>query len=248
VLIVLVDLIDWLIVDILTDWLKVDIIACDLDPGSSAGGNLAAAVSLKLRDIGNFRRPAVQVLIMPCLQAIDFRTPSYQQNADNAYLPSHQMANFWMWYARGMDGHKIAHALVENEHVPSSAETSEILRYVDHNLIPRHYIGENYAPDAVKTGNAELWNELKPMFTDRYFAPLMATNLGGLPMTYIATAQHDVLRDDGILYARRLSAAGVQVEHKHYEHVYHDLFRNHVHNRQSKICLDDLVGFLSSRL
>jgi len=234
--------------DLFINWPRVESSECELGPGSSAGGNLAAAVSLKLRDVGNFRRPAVQVLIMPCLQAIDFRTPSYQQNANNAYLPSHQMANFWMWYARGVDGHKVAPALVKNEHVSSSVKTSEISRYVDHNLIPRRYIGENYAPDAVKNGNEELWNALKPIFTDRYFAPLMASDLAGLPATYIATAQHDVLRDDGILYARRLSSAGVQVEHKHYEHVYHDLFRNHRHNHQSKICLDDLVAFLSSRL
>lgn len=216
--------------------------------GSSAGGNLAAAVSLKLRDIGNFWRPAIQVLIMPCLQALDFRTPSYQQNADNAYLPSHSMACYWMWYARGIDGHKIAHVLVENGHISSSAKISEISRHVDHNLIPRRYISDNYIPDALRSGSEKLWNELRPVLVDRYFAPLMASNLAGLPVTYIATAQHDVLRDDGILYVHSLSAAGIEVEHKHYEHVYHDLFRNHRHNQQSKMCLDDLVGFLSNRL
>jgi len=216
--------------------------------GPSAGGNLAAAVSLKLRDIGNFRRPSVQVLIVPCLQALDFRTPSYQENADSAYLPSHTMASYWMWYARGADGHKISHVLVENRHIPSSTKISAISRHVDHNLIPRRYVCENYMPDPLKDGNEKLWNELKPIFVDPHFAPLMATNLGGLPVTYIATAQHDVLRDDGILYARSLAAAGVKVEHKHYDHAYHELFRNHKNNRQSKICLDDLVQFLSSQL
>ena len=216
--------------------------------GVSAGGNLAAAVSLKLRDIGNFWHPAVQVLIMPCLQALDFRTPSYQRNADNAYLSSHSAASYWMWYARGMDGHKFAHLVVENRHISSSAKISEISRHVDHNLIPRRYISENYMPDALKNGNEELWNELQPVLVDPYFAPLMATKLDGLPVTYIATAEYDVLRDDGILYARSISAAGVEVEYKHYEHAYHDLFRNYKHNRQSKRCLDDLLAFLLRRL
>lgn len=185
---------------------------------------------------------------MPCLQAFDFRTPSYQQNADNAYLPSRQVANYWLWYARGMDGHKHGHVVAENGHIPASARASEISRNVDHNLIPRKYISENYMPDALRVGSEDLWTELEPVFVDPYFAPLMATDLGGLPLTYIATAQHDVLRDDGILYARRLGAAGVEVVHKHYEHSYHELFMKHKQNQQSKICFDDLVSFLSSRL
>jgi len=216
--------------------------------GASAGGNLAAAVSLKLRDIGNFWRPSLQVLIVPCLQALDFRTLSYQQNADNAYLPTHRMANYWLWYARGMDGHKYAHIAAENEHISASAKVSVISHHVDHNLIPQKYISDNYMPNALNVGNEKLWKELEPVFSDQYFAPLMAANLGGLPVTYIATAQHDVLRDDGILYARRLSAVGIEVEHRHYEHSYHELFRNHKHDPQSKMCFDDLVSFLSSRL
>lgn len=216
--------------------------------GSSAGGNLAAAVSLKIRDIKNYLRPSIQVLIVPCLQALDFKTPSYQQNADSAYLPSHQMANYWLWYARGIHGHKYGHVVAENKHVSASTEMSQILPRVDHNLIPRKYITVDYVPPAVQSGNDELWKQLEPIFFDPYFAPLMAANLGGLPVTYIATAQHDILRDDGIMYARRLSAAGVEVEHMHYDHAYHDLFGHSKRIRQSQIFIDNLVSFLSSRL
>jgi len=216
--------------------------------GASAGGNLAATVSLKVRDIGNYLHPSVQVLIVPCLQALDFRTPSYQQNADNAYLPRHQMANYWLWYARGFDGHKYGHIVAENKHVSASARMSQISRHVDHNLIPQKYISVDFVPDAVGNGNDELWKELEPYILDPFFAPLMAADLGGLPLTYIATAEYDVLRDDGILYARRLSAAGVEVKHVHYDRAYHNLFRNHKHVRQSHIFIDDLVSFLSSQL
>ncbi|KUH99354.1 alpha/beta hydrolase [Mycobacterium sp. IS-3022] len=43
-------------------------------------------------------------------------------------------------------------------------------------------------------------------------APARATDLTGLPSTYIAVAGHDPLRDDGARYAELLAAAGVHVE------------------------------------
>ncbi len=43
-------------------------------------------------------------------------------------------------------------------------------------------------------------------------APANAIDLSGLPPAYIATAQHDPLRDDGARYAELLRAAGVSVQ------------------------------------
>ena len=45
-----------------------------------------------------------------------------------------------------------------------------------------------------------------------YFSPLVAEDLTGLPRAYIIACQYDVLRDDAILYGRRLSTAGVETE------------------------------------
>ena len=44
-----------------------------------------------------------------------------------------------------------------------------------------------------------------------YAAPMKAVDLSGLPATYILSAKHDVLCDEGALYASRLRAAGVPV-------------------------------------
>lgn len=42
-------------------------------------------------------------------------------------------------------------------------------------------------------------------------APLLATDLSGLPPTTVVVCELDVLRDEGLAYADRLSAAGVRV-------------------------------------
>lgn len=74
--------------------------------------------------------------------------------------------------------------------------------------------------DALRFLAASYFGDVIPE-TDFRAAPLMASDLGGLPPAYILTAGQDPLRDEGIQYAERLSAAGVPVERVHYEDMTH---------------------------
>jgi acetyl esterase len=64
--------------------------------GDSAGGNLAAAVSMKARDSGG---PAIshQLLVYPVTN-LDYGTPSYSENADGYLLTKDSMVWFWDHY------------------------------------------------------------------------------------------------------------------------------------------------------
>ncbi len=71
-----------------------------------------------------------------------------------------------------------------------------------------HWSLRNYVPDG---------HDLK----DPYLLPLAASDFAGLPPTLVMTAEFDPLRDEGIAFARRLVAAGVEIEHVHVEDQMH---------------------------
>ncbi len=50
-----------------------------------------------------------------------------------------------------------------------------------------------------------------PNWSDPLAVPNLAPTVSGLPPTYIAVAAHDPLRDDGLIFARKLAAGGVPV-------------------------------------
>jgi acetyl esterase/lipase len=71
------------------------------------------------------------------------------------------------------------------------------------------------------------WNAYAPDHTQRreiYASPLQATaeQVMGLPATLIQVAGNDVLREEGLAYARKLDSAGVDVTAVRYENLIHD--------------------------
>jgi len=58
--------------------------------------------------------------------------------------------------------------------------------------------------------------------SDPNISPLRIKQLPALPPTLVATAEYDPLRDEGIAYAEKLKAAGVNVTHVHAPDMHHN--------------------------
>ena len=88
-----------------TRWVADNAAELGVDPnriavgGDSAGGNLAAAVSIRARDEGG---PALrmQLLVYPVTNH-DFSTPSYAENGEGNLLTTDMMRWFWDHYVNG---------------------------------------------------------------------------------------------------------------------------------------------------
>lgn len=130
--------------------------------GESAGGGLAAALALLVRDRGEFTL-AFQHLIYPM---IDDRTCTRDP---------HPVAGEFIWHAH-------------NNHFGWSA------------LLGQEPGGPDVSP---------------------YAAASRATDLGGLPPTFISTGALDLFLDEDIDYARRLLRAGVPTEFHIYPGAFH---------------------------
>ncbi|KAG1944091.1 neutral cholesterol ester hydrolase 1-like [Pimephales promelas] len=191
--------------------------------GDSAGGNLAAAVAQQMAlDRSVPIKFKVQALVYPALQALDFNTPSYQQNAHIPILHRPTMARFWLEYLNG--DQKLVSALLANNHtaLDQGQEMAAARAKINWTKLLPVAFQKNYKPVVPLHGDPELLEEL-PGLLDVRAAPLLAENevLKGLPPAYIMTCEHDVLRDDGLMYATRLKEAGVRVTVDHYEDGFH---------------------------
>ena len=149
----------------------------------------------------------------------------------------------------GEAGHKLLPTCSTNDHTSAEFKQSKKFAYTSHDLVARKYRDErSYSPIAQNHGDSETWRDLEAIFVDPYFAPLMADDLKATPPAYVITAQYDVLRDDGIMYARRLEKSGGKVVHRNYEGAIHSVLHGFAKFDLSKKCFGELVEYMSTYL
>lgn len=129
--------------------------------GSSAGGNLAAAVSLRCRD-EHGPKLRFQLLEVP---ALDLTRETARATLASGSIPA----------------------------VPQPTMNDATQAYLGDASLARNPVA----------------------------SPLFAEDLRGLPPTHVMTAEYDMLRTEGELYARRLAAAGVPATYRRYPGALH---------------------------
>ncbi|XP_054652404.1 neutral cholesterol ester hydrolase 1-like [Dunckerocampus dactyliophorus] len=189
--------------------------------GDSAGGNLAAAVAQEVAMDDSMRvKFSVQALIYPVVQALDFNTPSYLQNQAMPILRRPLMVDFWLQYL-GADPSLKSHFL-SNGH--QSTMPQDLMAHVDWTALLAPKYKDGYKPVSVhgEGSHAAAREEVRGL-RDVRAAPLLARTevLARCPRSYVMTCEYDVLRDDGLMYARRLQDAGVAVTSDHYKDGFH---------------------------
>ncbi|XP_077167926.1 arylacetamide deacetylase-like 3 [Paroedura picta] len=189
--------------------------------GDSAGGTLAAVVCQTLVGRQGLSKICAQILIYPALQAADFNLPSYQQNQAVPILFRERAAFYFLNYLNGEAS--LLEEVLQGCHVP----VDQKLRYrkwIGADNIPKEFKGRGYKPWVPVSCDDEVYKELKNACVPEV-SPLLAEEavISKLPRTCIVTCEYDVLRDDGLLYKKRLEDSGVPVTWYHVINGFHGI-------------------------
>uniref|UniRef100_A0A8B9G886 Alpha/beta hydrolase fold-3 domain-containing protein n=1 Tax=Amazona collaria TaxID=241587 RepID=A0A8B9G886_9PSIT len=214
--------------------------------GDSAGGNLAAAVSQTLAGRSDLPSLRAQVLIYPGLQALDFNLPSYYQNRGVPLLFREHAVFFMLHY---LDGHALhMQEVLEGSHIPPDMRL-KYRKWVSPDHIPPKFKVRGYKPHKPHEFKAEFF-EKPERLGEPNLCPLLAEDavVQQLPQSFILTCEYDVLRDDGLLYKKRLEDNGVPVTWYHLEDGFHGIISLYDYCGLSfpsgKRGLDSIVNFL----
>ncbi|XP_028566687.2 arylacetamide deacetylase-like 4 [Podarcis muralis] len=181
--------------------------------GESSGGTYAAAICQELVTREDLPRMRAQVLIYPFLQGIDFNLPSYQQYHSVPPLFRKRAVILGLTYLTGktmnVDG------VLKGAHVPPDLR-EKYKKWISADYIPEEFKARGYVPVEPAPFSEDLYEQVK-RGNETMFCPLVAEDdiIRQLPETFILTCEYDVLRDDGLLYKKRLEDNGVPVTYHH---------------------------------
>ena len=124
-------------------------------------------------------------------------------------------------------------------------------KYIGIRQIPKRFIPRDYILRVKNFGDEKLSKIFKKKLLDPYLAPLLAESLENLPHAYILTAEFDTIRDDGLLYKKRLEESNVKVTWDHYEDGWHGMitmFEGPAPSKVAKRAFRSMVYFLNKHL
>ncbi|XP_074048629.1 arylacetamide deacetylase-like [Macrotis lagotis] len=217
--------------------------------GDSTGAGMATALIQQLMGDPEIPiKPKIQILIYPALQMVDTDLPSYRENEYGIMLNKDLAIRIIRDFLTSDESLK--QDLKANQHIP--IEYKHLLKFVNWStLLPERFKKGHVYTNRIY-GSSDIIEKF-PGIIDPKINPLLANDstLSLLPLTYILTCQHDLLRDDGVMYVSRLRRNGVQVFHEHVEKGFHGAFLSIIWPYNLDISLrliDNLIIWLNENL
>ncbi|NWU16992.1 ADCL4 protein, partial [Cephalopterus ornatus] len=216
--------------------------------GDSCGANFATVVCQILLNSQDLPKVRAQILLYPGLQGLDFQLPSYQQNASVPMLFRKLVLYFCFRYLNKEP--TVLKDVLHNCHVSESMRC-KYKKWVSADLVPDEFKIRGYVPPTPTSYKPEVYEAVKEILA-LTFSPLLAEDsiICQLPEAYIVTCEFDVLRDDGLLYKKRLEDNGVQVTWYHSESGFHGILAFFGYGIFSflsgKKIVDSLVNYINS--
>uniref|UniRef100_A0A8C3P2J2 Alpha/beta hydrolase fold-3 domain-containing protein n=1 Tax=Cyanoderma ruficeps TaxID=181631 RepID=A0A8C3P2J2_9PASS len=214
--------------------------------GDSSGGTLTAAVAQALVNRRDLPKLRAQILIYPFLQCVDLHLPSYQQNARVPILLKERFIVLGLKY---INKDFSIFEILKGRHVTED-QRLKYQKWVSPDYIPHEFKIRGYKPPPKYLPSKEMCEAAESMF-DPVFSPLLAEDsvIAQLPETFLLTCEFDVLRDDGLLYKKRLEDHGIKVTWCHLQEGFHGavflgLFGSVLGFRSGAKGVEKIVNFL----
>lgn len=200
--------------------------------GDSAGGNFATVITQELLKRPGLPKLRAQVLIYPGLQALDFNLPSYQQNAAIPILFQESVVFYGLKFL--LRDSSLAGDILKGSHVPDEFR-QKYEKWLSLDNIPEQFKRRGYQRRPLAPYKPEVHHQV-PNLLHATFSSLFVEDemLRRFPETFIASCEYDVLRDDSLLYKKRLEDNGVKVRWFHATQGFHGIIN---------LCYMNLVRF-----
>ncbi|XP_007940864.1 arylacetamide deacetylase-like 3 [Orycteropus afer afer] len=187
--------------------------------GDSVGGGIAALACQELRRRVDLPKIRAQILVYTFLQGLDFQLPSYQQNK-NVPLLTRQFA-FYCWSHYLDISPSWESTILKGAHLPVKI-WEKYRKWLGPENIPERFKQRGYQQMSCVPVNEAAYLE-SSLVLDMVPSPLIAEDdvVAQVPEACIVTCEYDLLRDDSLLYKKRLEDLGVPVTWHHMEDGFH---------------------------
>ncbi|XP_078618915.1 arylacetamide deacetylase-like [Branchiostoma floridae x Branchiostoma japonicum] len=213
--------------------------------GHSAGGSLAAVVTLKLGQEKQNPGLKLQVLLYPSTQCLMLTASTYK------YGPCELQSVWEAAYVTSLylfgDRSRIERILANP--YPAKLLGTHYMNFLDPSLVdpalPPLPPGRLVRREDIAAGDSDLEMALNP-----HVSPLLAEeeDIKGLPPTFITAMEFDIIRDHAIFYAKRLERAGVKVKMLHYKTGAHGQFEGFRWYETGRGMMEDVLSYLRENL